>query len=97
MNLPQSHSLVAHNATSVPYYSFASFDALPFVKHGFSTRLGGVSSDIYASMNLSFTRGDSPEAVTENFKRFCKAIGTDYKNVVISAQEHHTTVISVTK
>ena len=25
--------------------------------HGFSTRLGGVSEGIYASMNLSFTRG----------------------------------------
>ena len=28
------------------------------VHHGFSTRMGGVSTGIYESMNLSFTRGD---------------------------------------
>ncbi len=97
MTLPISHSHVAHNATSVPYYSFPALDAIPFVRHGFSTRLGGVSNGIFASMNLSFTRGDSAQAVTENFKRFCETIGTDYTKVVISAQEHHTNVFAVTK
>lgn len=97
MYLPTSQSLVAHNATSVPYYSFPSLDALSFVRHGFSTRLGGVSKGIFASMNLSFTRGDSEEAVIENFKRFCDAIGVDYTHTVISAQEHHTVVLAVTR
>ena len=97
MSLPMSHTLAAYEAASVPYYSFPSFEQIPFVRHGFSTRLGGVSQGVYASMNLSFTRGDDREAVLENFKRFCTAIGTDVEDVVISAQEHHTVVLSVTK
>lgn len=97
MVLPTSHTLVAHNATSVPYFAFPAFDDIPFVRHGFSTRLGGVSQGIFESMNLSFTRGDREEDVLENFKRFCASIGTDYRNVVVSAQEHHTAVLAVSK
>ncbi len=97
MLLPQSHTLVACQAAGVPYYTFPALSDVSFVRHGFSTRLGGVSKGIFASMNLSFTRGDDQEAVLENFRRFCTAIGTDYRNTVISAQEHHTVVYAVTK
>ncbi len=95
MQFPKSHSLAVHETAGVPYCTFPSFEAVSFVKHGFSTRLGGVSNGIFESMNLSFTRGDDSACVTENFKRFCAAIGTDYSKVVVSAQEHHTTVIAV--
>ncbi len=97
MVLPISHTLAARETAGVPYYTFPSLEAIPFVRHGFSTRLGGVSEGIYSSMNLSFTRGDDQTAVFENFKRFCAAIGTKVDDVVVSAQEHHTVVISVTK
>ncbi len=89
---PHSQSLAVHETASVPYYSFPSFEKIPFVRHGFSTRMGGVSEGVFASMNLSFTRGDREEAVRENFARFCRAIGVDEHHVVISAQEHHTVV-----
>ena len=58
--LPHSERMTTHEKGGVVYYTFPAFDALPFVRHGFSTRLGGVSEGIYASMNLSFTRGDDP-------------------------------------
>lgn len=90
ITLPESNTLCAHERDGVVYYTFPSFDEIPFVRHGFSTRIGGVSDGIYASMNLSFTRGDEDAAVRENFARFCRAIGTDSDNVVVSAQEHHT-------
>ncbi len=92
---PLSKSLALCNQSDVPFYIFPQIHDLGFVKHGFSTRLGGVSQGIFASMNLSFTRGDAEEAVLENFKRFCGAIGTDYKKTVISSQEHHTTVLAI--
>ena len=41
--------------TKTPYISFRSLDNLDFIRHGFSTRLGGVSTGIYSSMNLTFT------------------------------------------
>ena len=68
MTLPESRTLTAHGG-EVPYYSFPAFDRVPFVRHGFSTRLGGVSAGKFASMNLSFTRGDDDAAVRENFRR----------------------------
>lgn len=97
MMLPESKTLAAHEKDDVAYYTFPSFDRLGFVKHGFSTRLGGASGGIYESMNLSFTRGDDKAAVRENFDRFCRAIGVDPENVVVSAQEHHTTIYNAHK
>ncbi|MBR5135111.1 MAG: peptidoglycan editing factor PgeF [Clostridia bacterium] len=96
MVLPISHTLAVHGTASVPYYSFPAIDRVPFIKHGFSTRLGGVSKGIYSSMNLSFTRGDNEADVLENFRMFCDAIGVDYQNAVISSQEHHTAIRKVT-
>ena len=96
MRLPETKTLTPHEQEGMVYYTFPAFDALPFVRHGFSTRLGGVSEGIFASMNLSFTRGDDPAAVRENFRRFCAAAGMDDRRVVISAQEHHVQIRNVT-
>lgn len=43
--------------------------------HGFSTKLGGVSQGVFASMNLIAPRGDSLQAVEENYRRFHQAVG----------------------
>ena len=92
----QSKTLTVHEKNGVVYYTFPSFDAVPYVRHGFSTRLGGVSTGIYESMNLSYTRGDDAAAVRENFARFCDAIGVQSENAVVSAQEHHVAIYNVT-
>ena len=63
-------------------------DMGPGVVHGFSTRLGGVSRGIYASLNLGVNRGDDRQAVEENYRRFCAAIGADVDKVVFSSQVH---------
>lgn len=96
IQLPKSETLTVHDKDGVVYYTFPAFDEIPFVRHGFSTRLGGVSDGIYRSMNLSFTRGDDPQKVRENFNRFCTAIGTSSDGVVVSAQEHHTVIHNAT-
>ncbi len=44
----------------VTFLAADSFLAAGGVAHGFSTRVGGVSGGIYASMNLGSTRGDDP-------------------------------------
>lgn len=96
MQLPETHTLNTHRVQDLVYYTFPAFDAVHFVRHGFSTRLGGVSEGIYSSMNLSFTRGDDPEKVRENFRRFCASIGVSEEQVVVSAQEHHTAIHNAT-
>lgn len=94
--LPLSRTLRAHNVNGVVYYTFPAFEAVPFVRHGFSTRLGGVSQGIYESMNLSYTRGDDAAAVRENFTRFCDAVGVRSEDAVVSAQEHHVAIYNAT-
>ena len=96
MTLPKTKTLSSRQEGAVLYYSFPAFDALGFVRHGFSTRLGGVSEGTFASMNLSFTRGDDEAAVRENFHRFCAAIRVNAEDVVISAQTHTANVKIVT-
>lgn len=55
--------------TEPPYLEYPMFRETGIVKHGFSTRIGGVSKGCFSSLNLSFTRGDEEEAVRENFRR----------------------------
>ena len=64
------------------------------VRHGFSTRRGGVSRGHLASLNLrgAVPSGDDPAAVLQNYRRFCGAIGTDVNAAVLSKQVHETTV-----
>ncbi len=64
--------------------------------HGFSTRIGGVSKEHLASMNLSFTRGDDRENVLENHRRFAKALEYDETKLVFSDQVHLTRFHKVT-
>lgn len=80
----------------VVYYTFPSLEKEGIV-HGFSTRYGGVSKGIYASMNLSFQRGDEVEHVMENHRRFAEAVGYDKDRLVFSDQIHETTVRRVTE
>lgn len=76
----------------VVYLSYRALDELPGIRHGFTTRLGGVSQGIYSAMNLSFTRGDRDEDVHENFRRIAGAIGFPYDSIVTSDQTHTTNV-----
>ena len=58
------------------------------VVHAFSTRLGGVSSLPYASLNLSVGSGDDPGHIQENRRRFSRAIGYDAADLVALRQVH---------
>ena len=80
-----------------PFLSFRLLEDTKTVKHGFSTRLGGVSEGYYASLNLSFTRGDEERCVRENFRRIAGAIGVSCEDMVLSRQTHTTNVRKVTE
>jgi YfiH family protein len=81
----------------VLYLSYPKLEDTGLVKHGFSTRVGGVSRGIFDSMNLSFTRGDDEEAVRENYGRMTRALGVEHKTLVKAVQTHTTCVHQVTK
>jgi YfiH family protein len=79
----------------VPFISFPVLSEVPFLRHGFSTRLGGVSSDIFSTMNLGNESGvyvDSPDNIEENYRRIAASIGFDPSTIVISKQVHKTNI-----
>lgn len=81
----------------VPYLEFSMLADTDLVRHGFSTRLGGVSKGCFSSMDLSFVRGDEEEAVRENFRRMGAAMGVSCEDMVFSQQTHTTNVRVVTE
>ncbi|POF62434.1 hypothetical protein CFR73_06835 [Novacetimonas maltaceti] len=68
---------------------------LGHVPHGFFTRLGGVSTGPYASLNCSVRSGDDPAALRENRARVARAVGVVPENLLGVTQVHGSDVISV--
>lgn len=79
----------------VPFFTFPVLSKLSYIKHGFSTRLGGVSTGQFATMNLDrkvVDAYDDPACVDENFRRIADSIGFDLNTVVLSDQVHKTNI-----
>lgn len=91
-----SDTMTLNNPDTVPYLTYNSLSEISFINHAFSTRLGGVSTGDFTSMNMAFNRGDNPESVTENYRRICKSAGFDFDSLTASAQDHNTFVRAVT-
>lgn len=79
----------------VPYLSYPLLENTGIVNHGFSTRLGGVSTGYWASMNISTTRGDDPQAVAKNRELIARAIGVEVGDFTYTHQTHTTNVAVV--
>ena len=88
--VPETH------ANGVPYLFAPGFDRAGGVRHAFSTRLGGVSTGPWSTMNLSFTRGDDEAAVHENFKRMAEVISAKEEDIVCAFQTHTSNIRTVT-
>lgn len=80
----------------VEYLTFPLLDEVKCIRHLFTTRIGGVSEGIYATMNFSYQRGDKKEAVDENFRRIAEIFDTTPEKIVCSRQTHTTNVRLVT-
>ena len=81
----------------VSYYTITSFEKTGLVKHGFSTREGGVSDGCYSSMNFRFHCDDTRENVLKNFEIMADTLGMDYNKLVLSKQVHEDVIHTVTE
>ncbi|MBQ8639758.1 MAG: peptidoglycan editing factor PgeF [Lachnospiraceae bacterium] len=88
--------LVLRNKNGVSFFQYETYSKMDWIAHGFSTRLGGVSSGCFATMNLGFFKNDSRANVEENYRRFGGAVGFDWTRAVLSWQTHTTNVRRVT-
>jgi YfiH family protein len=80
---------------SLVAYEFASLRVQPSLVHAVFARHGGVSPQPWRSLNLSITTGDTPENVTENYRRVYGALGYTPHAAVTSRQVHGNHVVVV--
>ncbi len=92
-----SSNLKINSQGDLLYITFPRLEGCGAVRHTFSTRMGGVSEGQYSSMNTSFLGGDRFDAVEENYRRLCGAVGIDISHLVLSRQTHTNNVKIVTK
>ena len=92
----EQHIFDEKRVGEVLYLTYPLLENIGIVKHGFSTRVGGVSKGVCSTMNLSFSRGDDENAVRENFKRMANALGVEEDSFVFSQQTHTINVRKVT-
>lgn len=65
----------------------------PWLRWGFTTRRGGVSSGPYESLNLGWDVGDAVERVRENHARLAAALGYDPERLGTVRQVHGKKVL----
>ncbi len=82
---------------NVHFLRYPLLERTGVVRHGISTRLDGVSKGDLGTMNLSFTRGDDPKNVKENYQRMGDALGIPPESMVCSRQTHTTNIRVVTQ
>jgi len=88
--------IVERHQHDVTWLAADGMEAVGGVAHGFSTRLGGVSQGMWESLNLGVSRGDNPDHVRENYRRFLTAIGAEPGKLAMTNQVHGGTVRTVT-
>ena len=76
------------NKGGIQFIVFKRLKEIPFIMHGFSTRIGGDSKGAYSYLNLGLKTGDNQEKVKENIRRFTSAVGLNHEDLVVSDQVH---------
>lgn len=74
--------------------TFSRFEQL-LVKHGISTRTGGISDQPFTSLNLGLHTGDEADKVRENRRLFACAVGVEPSHVTTAEQVHGDKVFVV--
>lgn len=80
----------------ISFLTFPLLEETGTVIHGFSTRMGGASQGKFSTLNFTFTRGDEPAHVMENYRRMAAALGVEAGRMVL-AHQTHTTHVRVVK
>ena len=80
----------------VELITFDNLTQTGMVKHGFTTRHGGVSTGYYGTMNMGFSRGEDRAPVAENYRILARALELDENAYVATQQTHTTNVLKVT-
>ena len=92
-----SPQTATHTPNSLAAYQFEGLLNFAETTHAVFTRHGGASAGPYASLNLSRSVGDDPEAVAENNRRTLGALGYRREQAVTAWLVHGRDVAVVTR
>lgn len=73
---------------SIEYLESPLLSQCDFLTHAFCTRLGGVSENEYASLNISFKEGDEESKVLQNWNRIAMAFAIPLEQFLVVNQVH---------
>lgn len=76
----------------IKYYQIQSFNKTGVVDHCFSTRLGGISTKNYSSLNLGLHVNDEQQKVINNRKLLVNLFSNSVDDLVAAKQVHGTNV-----
>lgn len=77
---------------SLPLIESPLLQEIRGLRHGFSTRKGGVSKEHLSSLNLGFNLGDEREKVLENFRILGSLFEAKPEDFVLTQQTHSVNV-----
>jgi len=93
----KSNNMNLNFKNAVSYLSFKELDKYNFIKHGYMTRLGGVSEHEYKSLNFGFKTNDNKNNIEKNYDIFCNCINIKRNNLVLTSQIHEDNICVVNK
>jgi YfiH family protein len=86
------YGLTRNQLDSLPIWQFDHLSALGGLRHGVTTRRGGVSEAPYAELNLGLHVSDDLGRVVENRRRVCRALGVEFERCTFAQQVHGTAI-----
>ncbi len=75
--------------------TLGALNDITHIRHAFFTRSGGVSTGLYASLNVGLGSGDAPAAVAENRARAAGRLDLPPDRLVTCHQVHSATCVTV--
>src|SRR5512139_467558 len=91
--LPATETLRCRTTNGLPSYRFRLLGGCSGLRHAVFTRLGGVSSAPFASLNVSYDTQDDAGKVRENLRRVRTATGS--ASLVYARQIHGGTLLAL--
>jgi YfiH family protein len=91
--LPATETLLCHTDNGLPSYRFRLLGECPGLEHAVFTRLGGVSSTPFASLNVSYDTKDETWKVRENLRRVRAALTSP--SLLYARQVHGSAILAL--
>ena len=96
LHLGREGKPVIRRATGgVVLWEFEVFSGVRSLRHCVTGRQGGMSEGRYAALNVGLHVGDDCEAVVENRRRVCRALGVEFEGCTFAQQVHGDRICEV--